>query len=88
MKPNHLISLALALVPALAAGCASGRGGRADSRPIAKDPVCQYYRELGCVDVRVDDSTPRAEYKGVTYYFCCEHCKEIFEEHPEDFAAR
>ena len=81
------MAFAIAAAAALAgAACASARGAsRPDSRPIAKDPVCQYFRELGCVDVRVDADTPRAEYNGATYYFCCEHCKELFLENPSKY---
>ncbi|MAL19369.1 MAG: YHS domain-containing protein [Balneola sp.] len=30
-------------------------------------------------------SAPSSEYKGTTYYFCCENCKTTFDENPADF---
>ena len=29
---------------------------------------------------------PQTDYQGKTYYFCCEECKERFEEHPDQYA--
>lgn len=44
----------------------------------AIDPVCK---------MEVDPATAPAktEYKGQTYYFCCEPCKEEFEKDPEKY---
>jgi len=43
----------------------------------AKDPVC---------GMEVDPATAlKIEYKEKTYYFCCPHCKEIFEKEPERY---
>ncbi len=33
----------------------------------------------------VDESALKAEYSGITYYFCCQHCKESFLKNPEKF---
>jgi Cu+-exporting ATPase len=44
----------------------------------ARDPVC------GMTVVRGAD-TPSAEHDGVTYYFCCRHCREKFVAQPERF---
>jgi YHS domain-containing protein len=88
MRTTRILSLASAAAALALAACAAHRTGAPDSRPIAKDPVCQYYRDLGCVDVRVDADTPRAEYAGVSYYFCCAHCKEQFEANPTQFIPR
>lgn len=30
-------------------------------------------------------STPKVEYGGRTYYFCCPHCATKFSEHPNDY---
>jgi YHS domain-containing protein len=30
-------------------------------------------------------STPKVEYRGRTYYFCCPECAKHFAEHPGDF---
>ncbi len=48
---------------------------------MAHDPVCH-------MDVDEEPDTPRSTYKGKTYYFCCEHCKETFDRDPEKFVAR
>jgi Cu+-exporting ATPase len=44
----------------------------------AIDPVC---------GMTVDPDTAEfyCEYKGKTYYFCCEHCLEKFRRHPDSF---
>ena len=31
-------------------------------------------------------TAPSSEYKGTTYYFCCENCKESFDENPAEYA--
>ncbi len=33
----------------------------------------------------VTESTPKAEYGGRTYYFCCSHCADRFLERPGDY---
>lgn len=33
----------------------------------------------------VDESAIKVEYSGVTYYFCCPHCKESFIKNPKKF---
>ena len=33
----------------------------------------------------VTASTPKVEYRGRTYYFCCPECAKHFAEHPGDF---
>ncbi|MFB6095193.1 MAG: YHS domain-containing protein [Halodesulfurarchaeum sp.] len=39
------------------------------------DPVCG-------MDVGIDNAAATAEYRGDTYYFCGEGCKEAFESDP------
>ncbi len=34
---------------------------------------------------KVTASTPKAEYGGRAYYFCCEHCAKRFQERPGDY---
>jgi YHS domain-containing protein len=41
-----------------------------------KDPVC---------GMDVDQAEVSTEYKGETYSFCCEACKEEFEKAPEKY---
>ena len=72
MKPIAALLLAATL------GCAAP-----DARPVAEDVVCLCKGALGCVRVRVDGGTPRSEFRGKTYYFCAEGCKEEFDRDPE-----
>ena len=46
----------------------------------ATDPVCGMKTEES-------DAAATSEYKGTTYYFCSEDCKEEFDEDPESYAA-
>ena len=42
----------------------------------------------GCSLIRLGidpKSSPKAEFKGKVYHFCCEECKEIFLQDPERF---
>ena len=48
---------------------------------MARDPVCE-------MDVDEDTTTPQSQYKGTTYYFCCDACKEAFDRNPEKFVSR
>jgi YHS domain-containing protein len=34
----------------------------------------------------VASNTPVIDYKGKTYYFCCDHCLHEFQENPDKFA--
>ncbi len=45
---------------------------------MVKDPVC---------GMDVDEKVARwkSEYKGTIYYFCAEHCKQVFDKRPELF---
>ncbi|TDW00914.1 YHS domain-containing protein [Halanaerobium saccharolyticum] len=45
---------------------------------MAKDPVCG-------MDIEPDQAAASYEYKGKTYYFCAEGCKNKFAEDPEKF---
>ena len=31
-------------------------------------------------------TAPSSEYKGTTYYFCCENCKKTFDSNPATYA--
>ena len=42
------------------------------------DPVC-------LMKVSKDENTQKYEYKGETYYFCSENCKEQFRQKPEEY---
>ncbi len=47
---------------------------------MAIDPVCSME-----IEERTAEFT--SEYDGRTYYFCSEHCKEEFENDPEEYVA-
>lgn len=42
------------------------------------DPVCKMI-------IEDTDAVATSEYKGTTYYFCSEPCKEKFDKDPEPF---
>jgi uncharacterized membrane protein YraQ (UPF0718 family) len=43
----------------------------------ALDPVCGMTVEVG--------KAAKTEYRGETYYFCCSHCQQAFEDSPEEY---
>ena len=51
---------------------------RGEAKAMAKDPVCQ-------MDVKEEEAAATHEYKGKTYYFCAEGCKERFAQDPERY---
>jgi P-type Cu+ transporter len=52
----------------------------ADNSPMIHiDPVCH-------MEVVEADAAATSEYKGKTYYFCCEGCKEEFDRNPAAYA--
>ncbi len=51
----------------------------------AIDPVCAYCRDLACIVVPVTAETPKAEYRGRTYYFCSENCRDTFLSDPAKY---
>jgi hypothetical protein len=74
----------LALLVSLSIGCASTAAP--DDRQLAQCPVCAYYNDLGCIDVRVDARTPCCDWSGTHYCFCSDRCKKRFEKEPTKFA--
>lgn len=36
--------------------------------------------------ITVNETTPRAQYNGKTYYFCCQNCLEKFNKEPQKYA--
>ena len=42
------------------------------------DPICG-------MDVEPQSAAGKSEYEGKTYYFCCEGCKQEFDEHPQRY---
>lgn len=47
---------------------------------MAIDPVCK-------MNVDVEETAPKAEYAGQTYYFCCPACRETFTAQPEKYVS-
>jgi YHS domain-containing protein len=79
MRRIVLLSLfALALV----GGCASSPAPVADGKPHGECLVCKHNADMACVDIPIDDSTPRRVYNGQTYYFCSEECAASFDKNP------
>lgn len=50
-----------------------GRG-----KKMSKDVVCG-------MEINSEIVKTTAEYKGITYYFCSQHCKEEFEKKPDKY---
>lgn len=55
---------------------------------IAKDPVCAYFADMGCIDVVVTENTPQSTYEGKTYYFCSQRCKTDFDKNPSKYLTK
>jgi YHS domain-containing protein len=49
--------------------------------PMVTDPVCE-------MQVEEKNSTITSDYKGKTYHFCSEECREVFETNPEPYAQK
>ncbi|MCF7805990.1 MAG: YHS domain-containing protein [Candidatus Marinimicrobia bacterium] len=45
---------------------------------MPRDPVCH-------MPVPEDDTSYTTAYQGKTYYFCCEHCQESFQNQPGEY---
>jgi YHS domain-containing protein len=50
-----------------------------NSGKIHIDPICG-------MEVVEEDAAAVSEYNGKAYYFCCEGCKEAFDENPQQYA--
>lgn len=55
---------------------------------IAKDPVCAYLSDLGCIDVVVQENTPQSTHEGKTYFFCSQRCKIDFDKKPSKYLTK
>jgi P-type Cu+ transporter len=42
------------------------------------DPVCG-------MNVEPEEAAGESEFQGQTYYFCCEECKQLFDEEPTNY---
>ncbi len=45
------------------------------------DPVCK-------MEINKKDAVAESDYKGQTYYFCSEDCRDSFDKHPEKYAEK
>lgn len=45
------------------------------------DPVCG-------MEIEMEDAVSGKEYRGTTYYFCSDECREEFDKNPEKFAEK
>src|SRR5690349_574154 len=69
---------------AVAAASSTGKPGACCAQCL----VCKYNADLACVDVKVENDTPRYLYNGATYYFCSETCKKKFEKEPVKYISQ
>lgn len=72
----------------LTGGCASSlppEGLDAEGRMHQHCAVCVKGGDLACVDVIVEDDTPKATYAGKEWYFCGKACRREFLEHPDKY---
>ena len=79
-----LIAAALLMV---CRGCASTPRASEAGLPHAQCMVCKCNGDLPCIDVTVDERSPKFEYQGRTYYFCSKACRDEFAKHPAKYAA-
>jgi YHS domain-containing protein len=82
---------AVVLASLALAGCST-----AGSRPLnasssgkahAECVVCKHENDLACVDIEVDDRTPRATMGGREYFFCSEDCRSECLKHPAKYVS-
>ena len=87
MKINFII-LFLLLFSVI--GCASTKPKTLtqSGQHLAKDPVCEYFADMGCIDVVVTENTPQSTYEGKTYCFCSQRCKTDFDKKPSKYLAK
>jgi YHS domain-containing protein len=86
---SFILLLSLILLP----GCVSpGDRAEAPATPASSPSpmhaqclVCKYNADLACIDVTVDQTTPRYEYGGKTYYFCSQDCRQKFAKNPQKY---
>ncbi|MCB1210847.1 MAG: YHS domain-containing protein [Verrucomicrobiales bacterium] len=80
MRPLTLFLSILVL-----AGCTSLPPMPPEDAPIAQCPVCRHDRDLACLNVVKEKSTPRLTYQGRSYFFCSEGCREKCAHTPAKF---
>ena len=87
MKINYII-LFLLLFSVI--GCTGTRSQALtqSGQQIAKDPVCEYFADMGCIDVVVTENTPQSTYEEKTYFFCSQRCKTDFDKKPSKYLTK
>lgn len=80
----------IALLLAFVSGCVSNSASTCASMQPGHQEclVCKKNVDLACVDVKVDDKTPTAQYNGKTYYFCSDECHDQFVKNPEKYVSQ
>jgi YHS domain-containing protein len=87
MSSFRLVALiALCAIPNFA--CETARDVRHSSADHAICPVCNAEGDLACLDVKIDERTPRCEWNGTVYYFCSDDCRARFVRDPNEFLMR
>jgi YHS domain-containing protein len=88
MKYSIILMLFLGII---LAGCSSNKAGSNQTAVLSNQSAparaSNTVKDLVCnMDVDpADQGTLKAEYKGITYYFCSSSCKKSFEENPEKY---
>lgn len=65
----------------------SGAQAKPDAAPAAAAPAASAVCPVSGETFTPDASSPRSEYNGKTYVFCCGGCKKKFDADPGKFAA-
>lgn len=73
------------LIACLFLGSCSTVSKPQEGPPPVECPVCKAEGDLACVDVRPNASTPTVTYRGKTYSFCSEECRDQFMAAPETY---
>lgn len=65
----------------LAVGISGAVGCKKSEEPMMKavDPICK-------MEVKIEEGAIQAEHEGHSFYFCAEHCKEVFLKDPGKYA--
>lgn len=93
MRSSIFMIVMFAVAAGLMTGCAASKQPASTTQtasaaqPCAECLVCKKNADLACVDVKVDESTPRYDYDGKTYYFCSDDCKNAFAKSPAKYAS-
>ena len=45
-------------------GCAGTTTSSKKGHPLVVDPVCAYFSDMGCINITVEENTPKSSYGG------------------------